>query len=79
MNSNHIINYKSVSDRELQIINLIAFEYSTIQIARKLSISFETVKSHRKNLFSKLNVKNVAGLMRVAFENGLVNFGGGLS
>ena len=64
---------KIVSDRELEIINLIAFEHSSEQIANKLYISFETVKSHRKNLFNKLNVKNVAGLVRVAFEKKLIN------
>ena len=58
-----------ISKREIEIIGLIANEYTSKQIAQRLLISFETVKSHRKNLFIKLNVKNVAGLVRVAFEN----------
>jgi DNA-binding NarL/FixJ family response regulator len=65
---------KIVSYRELEILNLIAFEYSTEQIAAELNISFETVKSHRKKLFIKLCVKNAAGLVRVAFENNLINY-----
>jgi DNA-binding CsgD family transcriptional regulator len=47
---------------------LIANEYSTKEIVDYLFINFETVKSHIRNLFVKLNIKNVAGLVSVAFE-----------
>lgn len=69
--------YKSLrcqlTDREIEIINLVADQYSTREIASKLYISFETVKSHRKKLFAKLQVRNVAGLVRCACENNLIN------
>jgi len=59
-----------VSPREQEVLQLIAFEHSSKEIARQLFISEHTVISHRKNLIAKLNVKNTAGLVRRAFEAG---------
>jgi len=59
---------KTISNRELQILLLIADELTMIEIANNLYISLETVKSHRKNLYEKLSVRNTAGLIRRAFE-----------
>ena len=59
--------------REQEILHLIVYEYSTREIAKKLYISFETVKSHRKNLMTKLDAKNVAGIVREAITRGLVD------
>jgi len=56
------------SRREIEVLQLIAFEYTSKEIAESLYISKETVNSHRKNLMLKLKVKNVAGLIRKAFE-----------
>ena len=64
----------TLTKREREIINLVAYQYSTREIASKLYISFETVRTHRKNMFSKLGVKNVAGLVRVACEFDLINY-----
>ncbi len=61
-----------LSARELEVLRLIAKEYTTPQIADALFISAHTVKSHRKNLLSKLQVKNAAGLIRFAVENELL-------
>jgi len=52
---------------------LVAQEHSTPEIATKLFISHHTVISHRKNLMSKMGVKNTAGLVRVGFEIGILN------
>lgn len=57
-----------ISPREKQVLQLIAHEYTTIEIARQLHISGDTVKTHRKSLFSKVGAKNAAGLVRRAFE-----------
>jgi DNA-binding CsgD family transcriptional regulator len=57
-----------ISTREKQVLQLIALEYTTAQIARELHISDDTVKTHRKSLFSKVGAKNAAGLVRRAFE-----------
>lgn len=66
-------NTLKLSKRELEVVNLLAFEYSTKEIADVLFVSFETVKSHRKNLLQKCKVRNVAGLVRVACEHNLVS------
>ena len=62
-----------LSQRELEVLRLIAQECTTPEIAEKLFISEHTVKSHRKNLISKLQVKNIAGLVRFALENHLLD------
>lgn len=61
-----------LSPREEQILQLIADEYSTVGIARKLHISYDTALSHRKNLLRKMGAKNAAGLVCRAFETGLL-------
>lgn len=62
-----------VSPREYEVLRLIAFEYSTQEIADALYVSFDTALTHRKNLLKKLQVKNAAGLVRVAFERGFLS------
>ena len=61
-----------IAEREKQILHLIAYEYTTTEIAQQLHISDDTVKSHRKSLFSKVGAKNTAGLIRRAFETQLL-------
>ena len=62
-----------ITSREKEILHLVAFEYSTKQIAGLLSLSIETVNSHRKNMMRKLHVKNSAGLVRAAFQYNIIN------
>ena len=62
-----------LTSREQEIIRLITQEYSTKEIAQQLYLSFETVKSHRHSIMTKLNVKNVAGIVREAFYIGIVS------
>lgn len=69
MNANHLV---KISSREHEVLNLIAYEFTSKEIAQKLYISRETVRSHRKNMMLKLGVKNVAGLVRVGFEKELL-------
>lgn len=61
-----------LSRRETEIIQHIAMEYTTQEIADKLFISQNTVNTHRKNLLSKLNAKNTAGLVKYAIQQGLL-------
>lgn len=56
---------------EVKIISLIRQGLSTPQIAEKLFVGFETVKSHRKNIYRKLNIAHLAELLNFARENGL--------
>lgn len=65
-------NAPSLSRRELQILDLIMQEMTNIEIAEHLFISVNTVDSHRRNIMSKLGVKNTAGMVRVAMERGLL-------
>ncbi|MEE4001432.1 response regulator transcription factor [Tenacibaculum sp. FZY0031] len=58
--------------REKDVLKLIAEEYTTQEIADKLFLSKHTIESYRKNLISKLNVKNLAGLTKYAIKLGLV-------
>ena len=58
--------------REKEILHLIIQEFTTEEMATKLFLSTKTVESHRSNLIQKLGVKNTAGLVRVAFEKGLL-------
>jgi DNA-binding NarL/FixJ family response regulator len=53
-----------LSQRERQILELIADDLSTSQIANKLFISLRTVESHKRTIISKLGVKNSKGLIR---------------
>jgi DNA-binding CsgD family transcriptional regulator len=57
-----------ITPREKQVLQLIASEYTTLEIANILHISDDTVKTHRKSLFSKVGAKNAAGLVRRASE-----------
>lgn len=63
---------RSITIREVEILKLVAHEYTTKEIASTLYISDHTVISHRKSLMEKLEVKNVAGLVRRAFETHLL-------
>lgn len=68
-----IIKVKPVfTNRELEILQLIALEYTNEQIADKLCLAKRTVDNHRVNLMQRANAKNTAGLIGFAFRNGLV-------
>ncbi len=59
-----------LSKREKEILQLIAEEYTTKEIAEKLFINFKTAETHRYNLIQKLNVKNTVGLIKAAIQLG---------
>jgi DNA-binding NarL/FixJ family response regulator len=61
-----------LTDREREILQLVAESYSTKEIAAKLGISAKTVDNHRTNLMRKLDLHDVASLTRYAFEVGLI-------
>ncbi len=60
--------HQNLSDREVEVLRLVSYEYTTHEIADLLYISFHTVISHRQNILSKLSAKNTAGMIRRAFE-----------
>jgi two-component system, response regulator PdtaR len=55
--------------REMEVIHLIAEGYTTKEIAKALSISFETVQTHRKNVLNKFKVQSSAELISMAHCN----------
>lgn len=57
------INSQKLSKREIEIIGLLMQGYSSEEIAEKLFICFETVKSHRKHILEKTGAKNTAALI----------------
>ncbi len=65
-------NKQIITRREKEILKLILEENTNQDIANKLFLSLRTVENHRNNLLQKLNVKNTAGLVKVALQEGLV-------
>jgi DNA-binding NarL/FixJ family response regulator len=64
---------KILTERETEILKLIAEEYSSEQIADKLFISKRTVDSHRANILAKLETKTLAGLIKYAIRNNIIS------
>lgn len=60
------------SDREFEILRMIASGKTSEQIADRLHISHLTVKAHRRNMMRKLNVNNAAELVSKALEMGFL-------
>lgn len=63
-----------ITDREKEVLELIAQELSNDEIADKLFISRRTVETHRKNLMAKTKVNSVVGLLKFAVRNELILF-----
>jgi DNA-binding NarL/FixJ family response regulator len=62
-----------ISKREGEIITFIAEGYTNTQIAEKLFLSAHTINTHRKNIMSKLGVKNTAGIVMYAVKSNLIS------
>jgi DNA-binding NarL/FixJ family response regulator len=62
-----------LTPRQLEVLTLIAEGHSTKDIARALNISVKTVETHRAQLMDRLNIHDVASLVRYAIRMGLVS------
>lgn len=62
-----------LTNREKEILKLIAREYSTADIANSLFISERTVDTHRRNILTKTDAKSIVGLIKYAIRFGLIN------
>lgn len=62
----------NLSSREKELLTLICEGYTNPEIACKLFLGEETIKSYRKNLLAKLNARNTAVLVRIAIEQNLL-------
>ena len=65
---------ESLSDRERQILQLLALGLSNRAIANSISLSESTVKTHLKNIFSKLDVTSRAEAIALAARRGLIRY-----
>lgn len=72
----NIKNYSKMRDlltlREKEVLLLIAHEYNNQEIANRLFLSKGTIATYRNNLLSKLQAKNTAGMIRIAFEKNIL-------
>lgn len=62
----HSCEFSSLSERELEVLTLIAKGYTNKGISDLLYISMETVKQHRKHIKKKIGVKNVVEIVKYA-------------
>ena len=63
-----------LSVRELEVLKLICYQKSTLEIAEQLFISPRTVEGHRNNLLLKTESRNIAGLVVYAVQNEIMPF-----
>src|SRR5690625_1271743 len=64
-------NKVELTEREKEILQLIVQEKTTKEIAEQLCLSNKTVETHRSNIMQKLEVKNIAGMVKKAIMQGL--------
>jgi len=63
---------QALSGRELEVARLVAEGFSSKEIADRLELSVRTVEKHRANIMDKINVKEVASLVRWCIQAGIV-------
>jgi two-component system invasion response regulator UvrY len=64
--------HETLSDREFQVMTLLAAGKSVTDVAEELSLSVKTVSTYRARILDKLNLKSTAEIIRYALEQGLV-------
>ncbi|KAA3650687.1 MAG: DNA-binding response regulator [Bacteroidetes bacterium] len=67
------IQLSKLTEREIEVLKLIAEGFSNKEIGDQLFISHRTVDTHRTNLMKKLDAHNIAGLIKFAIKNGLAS------
>jgi two-component system response regulator DegU len=63
----------SLSDREKEVLLLVCRELTMKEIGEKLSLSEKTIQNHRARIMDKLGARNTVGLVKYAFESGLIS------
>jgi DNA-binding NarL/FixJ family response regulator len=64
--------FEALTDRELQVLHLLATGKMKGEIADKLAVSKNTISNHRNNILKKLHLRNNSDLTRYAIQNGLI-------
>lgn len=72
LNIEQIMEKMGLSEREMEVLELIGEGFTNMQIADKLFLSKRTVEGHRQNLLEKTGVKNTAALIKYAIRTGLM-------
>lgn len=67
---------KKLSNREREVLQLVAEGHSTKEVAALLNLSVKTVETHRRQTMEKLRIYNVAGLIKYAVREGLASIEG---
>jgi DNA-binding NarL/FixJ family response regulator len=62
-----------LTDRQREILQLVAEGHTTKDIARRLALSIKTVETHRAQLMERLNIRDIPGLVRYAIRHGLIS------
>jgi len=70
---NHSLSNSQLSEREKEILKLVALGFTNKEIGEKLFISSHTVIAHRKNITAKLGIKTIAGLTVYAVLNRIIS------
>lgn len=65
--------FRSLTTRELEILNHVCRCMTNQEIARALNISSNTVETHRGNIFNKLNIRNAQELILLSIRSGITN------
>ena len=68
-----LLDSKELSDRENEVLQLIAEGNSTKAIANRLNVSIKTVESHRKNIMDKLDIHTIPELTKYAIRTGITS------
>jgi DNA-binding NarL/FixJ family response regulator len=69
-----IILAKKLTNREMEVLRLVTMGKTSKEVADRLSLSVETVRSYRKSMMRKLGVRNIASLIKVAMEEGITRW-----
>lgn len=69
---NNNVNSTNLSDREKEVVRLVAKGFTNKEIAVKLNLSIHTIITHRKNITGKIGIKTISGLSIYALLNGII-------
>lgn len=69
----HLPHQNALSTREAEVLKLLCQQHTTRGIADRLFVSDKTIETHKSNLLAKTGVKNMAGLVIYAIQNGIVD------
>lgn len=69
---NNILRTERLTDREKEIVRLICEEMTMTEIAKQLNVSERTVENHRTNILRKLHARNTVGIVKYAYQTGLL-------